>query len=576
MNAKDAGKRNLSRRLIINFFISTFIPFFIITFIISNAYSSKYERDIFNLFDGSLQLISKNLTVYLSNLSELTLSPYYNDYYRKATARLDDHLDELTVLERHKLENELSSKLVIERYSRVDLSGLMLVSGDEVIYYSAGMSSDTSAENGNVQQSLWYIRAQEADGRMVFVAPEYSKRFSPDSGDHMLSVARSIVNINTRKSVCTIKVNLNTSTFNNMLQNLDFFLPTKIIIINDSGDFVYSDSPLDTELIPQMLDADKVEYENSSWFCRWITVPTYNWKICLMISQAHMQRQRLWIYSVSAFIYIIAFMVALFSYNRLSKWIISSVNMIKNVLHSVRHGDFTARCGETKIQELDALSGSVNHMIQTLDQKIKTEYLMEIKQKDTEFKALQAQIQPHFLFNTLASCIALNQIGEQDKLNGALYGLTELMRYVLKSQQVVNVQQEFDFLYNYCLLQKLRFRDRLNYSIECEDTAKQSSIPKLILQPIVENAIIHGVEPLRRECIVQAKATVSGEILTLTVTDNGVGFDTDDVDIYKSIGMANTIDRLKLLDYRNEIVVESAPDKGTSVTITIYNAVSEI
>lgn len=100
----------------------------------------------------------------------------------------------------------------------------------------------------------------------------------------------------------------------------------------------------------------------------------------------------------------------------------------------------------------------------------------------------------------LNNFIALNQIGDRDALENALYELSGMLRYILKAPALIHLSKELTFIENYCALQKLRFSERLSYRMEIESGFEDVKIPKLLIQPIVENSILHGVEPCNKKC----------------------------------------------------------------------------
>ena len=139
-------------------------------------------------------------------------------------------------------------------------------------------------------------------------------------------------------------------------------------------------------------------------------------------------------------------------------------------------------------------------MYSLLQEKIKNEYELILNQQKSQFEALQSQIRPHFIINTIYGFITLNQIGEKKLLNDYLYSFTHLLRYVLLREDMTTLGNELQFLENYCSLQHLRFGHRMNYNIQCPSEFHSFEIPKLLLQPLVENAVVHGIEPCVNPC----------------------------------------------------------------------------
>jgi sensor histidine kinase YesM len=205
-----------------------------------------------------------------------------------------------------------------------------------------------------------------------------------------------------------------------------------------------------------------------------------------------------------------------------------------------------------------------------LDNFFKHRELLE--KRDAEYRALQAQIQPHFLYNLLNGLIGLNRMGERQALENAILSLKGMLRYTLEQNDWPTVAEELEFVGKYCELQQMRFQDRLSVSIECAEEAAGYHIPKLILQPLVENAIIHGIEPLggpgRLEVTARLARRNGTSVLGISISDNGVGFTPDAALEGRHLGIANVKERLAVACPQAFLGIQSAPG-GTHVRIEI-------
>lgn len=189
--------------------------------------------------------------------------------------------------------------------------------------------------------------------------------------------------------------------------------------------------------------------------------------------------------------------------------------------------------------------------------------------------ALQSQINPHFFYNTLNGFLSLNRMGEQDLLEKSIIELTQLFRYTCSGKEVALVKEEFEFLQRYLELQKLRFEERLNFTVTLQDEAAEESIPKLLLQPIVENSIVHGMEPREQPIHIFVEGRLvpgeeSGMILELLVRDDGIGFDPGRLKKDSSkVGLKNVEERLHYFRSSSQFSIQSGANRGTVCTIRI-------
>ncbi|HEY9595211.1 MAG TPA: histidine kinase, partial [Spirochaetia bacterium] len=206
-----------------------------------------------------------------------------------------------------------------------------------------------------------------------------------------------------------------------------------------------------------------------------------------------------------------------------------------------------------------------------LDNFFKYKELLE--KRDAEYRALQSQIQPHFLYNVLNGFVGLNRLGDTRSLESAIFSLKDMLRYILDGSRWTTVGDELAFLGRYCELQRLRFQERLVVSIRCDEAAAGVRIPKLILQPIVENAVIHGIEPLDRPGHLEIAACLDGDNGTrtarITVSDDGAGYSPGADETVERIGLTNVRERLLIASPEARLAITSGPGKGTRIALEI-------
>lgn len=203
----------------------------------------------------------------------------------------------------------------------------------------------------------------------------------------------------------------------------------------------------------------------------------------------------------------------------------------------------------------------------SIDNYLKYRELIELR--EAEYQSLQAKIQPHFLYNVLNGLIGLNRMGDRGGLEGAVLDLKDLLRYTLAQGRIVRLDEELAFVGKYLDLQKLRFGERFDYRITCGPGCESLAIPKLLLQPLAENALIHGVEPSPAPGRVELTAERIGSEVRITVRDNGAGFDPALHDPSARVGLLNVTRRLELSYPGSKFRIESAPGKGCLVEIAI-------
>ena len=253
-------------------------------------------------------------------------------------------------------------------------------------------------------------------------------------------------------------------------------------------------------------------------------------------------------------------------------------------LSLIAQGDFSPDPSIETEDEIGAIGRQINQMSGQIDSLMKHRIRDEKEKKDLEIKMLQAQINPHFLYNTLDSIKWIATVQKNTGIVQVVSALSSLLKNMAKGfNEKVTLRQELDFLENYIIIEKIRYIELFDTEIQVDsERLYQAKIIKLTLQPIVENSIFSGIEPSGRFGTIRIRAWQEEGTLCVSVEDNGIGIEpenirtllTDTSKITKStmsgIGLPNVDRRLKLVygdDYG--LSIESEPDRFTRVTIRL-------
>jgi len=241
-------------------------------------------------------------------------------------------------------------------------------------------------------------------------------------------------------------------------------------------------------------------------------------------------------------------------------------------------------------ESFNTMSGSIRDYVEDLHQKVIIEKKLHEEEianirmahllQSAEFQALQSQVNPHFLFNTLNTISRTAMFEEADDTVKLIYALSNLLRYRIKSSEdMVSLEEELSLINEYIYLQKMRFKDRLDFTIKTQGDLSQVKIPVFTLQPLVENAIIHGIEPKIEGGKVRIRVNIRPKKTVITVTDTGSGMAKDQLDhlldkcrMKKAdrIGVANVFNRVKLhYGERGHFKMYSRKGMGTIVKLII-------
>ena len=562
------------------FIQSTAIPFLLIVVISGNLFQLYYNRQILRLTSGYLQSASQNISMYIKDLEQVIFMPFFDNKVISLLSQFSKQ-ESVSFTDQTLFDNEFGNLISSIRYISNDFYSALIVNNDKTIYSSSNFNTAEPVLGYNWSEESWYQQAIEAKGRIVFIPPHTADYYTPEDSTERISLVCTINNLVTRNPYAVIKIDFLPSTIASLFEDLDFNVPFIAYAVDSADNIIFQTSSdkhmskmIKTEISDSLIKYAGYNEKQVNHLQKRIESTPYT--LHILLDRAAAIRYTLNIYAAGIGLYIIAFLISLMLDRKLAKRISEPISAINETLAKVEKGDFEAEYTSKPNWELDEIGASLNHMISDLKETIDKKYVAELAKEKAENKALLSQISPHFLFNTLNTLIALLYDKKYIQLENALYNLSDLLHYVLRKDSMVKTSQELDFLRAYLLLQQERFQNKLEFNIACDEKAKDATIPRLILQPFVENSIIHGMEPMDKgEFTIDIFAKIANSVLTLSVKDNGVGFDPHKTDFSSSIGVENCLQRIRLLDKDAEIKIESAPQKGCEITIKI-NLVNEV
>lgn len=261
----------------------------------------------------------------------------------------------------------------------------------------------------------------------------------------------------------------------------------------------------------------------------------------------------------------------------------SQVRNIVEATKQVSQGNFKEQIDTTNVQqELKEIAEAINQMTVSINDYIEDIYTLEIKQRDAHMRALQSQINPHFLYNTLEYIRMYALSRQQEELADVVYAFSALLRNNTTQEKTTTLQQELDFCEKYVYLYQMRYPDKIAYIVTIEERLKELIIPKFIIQPLVENYFVHGIDYGRNDNAISIKAYLMDNKIHIQVSDNGKGMDAKklheieekladrEVELQNSIGLKNVHERLRgFYGDAYQIQIDSTLWQGVKVTIVL-------
>ncbi len=341
-------------------------------------------------------------------------------------------------------------------------------------------------------------------------------------------------------------------------------------ILSPDGDVILEKKLDEHATIPKVTIEGKkgwMEDKNTESLVTYTTIEGLGWKAVSAISFENLYRD---IYEIRRIIAIacavaVAFMSLLGLLMAVD--IIGAISKLVRAMERVQRGEENVQIALERKDELGFMGDAFNRMVQDISVLEKWVYREQLTRREAELKALQSQINPHFLFNTLETINWMAILGNVPEISKTITALSSLMEAsIMRDGGFVTFEEELRYIDNFIFILTKRFEDRLQVERNIEPEALRVKLPKLLIQPLVENAIYHGVENACRPCVVSINAYVENDLLHIVVEDNGTGLDEqelarinerltmddqtyfamDDKTVRKGVGIDNVNRRIKL------------------------------
>lgn len=270
-------------------------------------------------------------------------------------------------------------------------------------------------------------------------------------------------------------------------------------------------------------------------------------------------------------------------------WFISGkislpIMKLQRYMHKVEEGNLNIELqipnGEREVQEL---ADTFNKMVKQIKRLIEENHKEQEAKRQTELEALQSQINPHFLYNTLDSIMWMAEGEQNEEVVDLVTSLARFFRIsISKGASVISVREELEHAKSYLLIQQIRYKDKFDFTITADEQVQEYRTIKLILQPLIENAIYHGIEYMVDKGHIHIEAYIDNDFLVFKVEDNGLGVDEERLEElrqgnYKTtvsrgngVGMQNVVERIRL-KYGSPygLTIDSEIEEGTLITLRL-------
>ena len=592
---KHFGDISLQKKLTVSYFLLIFFPLAVVGLFAYNISAFSIRNEVTRYISEVLQQVNDNIDNSIYELDRMAAILSVDD----GVLRILDKPRERPQQDIYRDDAIIEQKINDLLNFRTNIEGLFLFSYNGEVYQYKGVNRSIRPDY-TFTSTRWYVTMQSMGVNQLLI-PTHIQDQVLTSGQRktVFSYVREIKDMNTDKSLGNVLIDVNTDVIKKIWDKLNTKKSMELMIMDYNKTIIYHtrEDMISTQFrsnyISKILKARNgsitAVIDNKPALVTFNTSQFTNWTVISIIPVSVLYSDITNISYVILLTVVLCLLLSFLIAVLISRSITKPIFKLRQLMKVAESGQFSINAPVRSKDEIGALSSSFNTMVAKINGLIQTVYETRILKKEAELNALQAQINPHFLYNTLQTIDIIAQKEGINVICMVCRSLSRMFRYSInRGKEFVPLSAELEHVKDYVNIQKVRFRDRFEVVYDIEEELMQCRVVKLILQPIVENALLHGIESKKGKCVITLSAKVLEEVAYISIEDTGVGMDEKQLGaireslneeiihaeldglVRKSIGMKNVNARLRL--YFGEqygIAIESALGKGTKITISI-------
>lgn len=543
--------------------------------------AEDYTREI-------IEQMSSNIEYYVREMESVTRSITLN----YDTLRYFDERDYMTDLQKNLIRERIMRQLTGLLDSREDINSAALFgfNGDVISYKDRPLRSYV-----NINESEWYKGASDKKGT-PYITGTYVQNIYQDGYPWVVSMSSEMYDSTEKVARGIMVIDMNYSTINDICSDVTLGDHGYVYILDKDGSVVWHPkqqlvhSGIYEELLGEIIERGDGVFEKKVGGIKKAYMVTTSevteWKIVAVMDESEMVQNINRIAFLFILVAVISLLASYFIARLIAATLSKPIRQLKKSMIEVQKGNLDEVATINNSNEIGDLSNTFNIMTEEIKALIEANNVEQKLKRKSEFKALQAQINPHFLYNTLDSIIWMSLANKQEEVVEMTSSLARLFRLSInKGDELISLQGEVEHVTNYLKIQKYRYESKLTYNIHLDPSLKHLQTQKLILQPLVENAIYHGIKNKLEGGHIDVMIYREEGNLVMKIQDDGVGMDEETLaniatmtsKSESGVGTKNVIERLSLVyGEAVQVVFESELDIGTRVTIKIPIVLMEV
>lgn len=590
---KKKQKSSLKNRALSQTAVLIIVTMCIMVTVFYMVFHSRAFNERGNYEEENLVNMEAYLNSYLEEVDSIAKNVNYNyylqDYLETVIKEEDDYVD--SGIGKNMRSYEMSSQAFSDTLlSRADISSIMIFGKKKMLLNRSMYTYQKVALD--YSKLDWYAKAVAKPQDAIITGPNRHSFF--DTDDEVISLSREVQSYENGTFRGVILINLNMNKITEICNSFQEKQENFICIINDKGELVYEQQngrerfafdekenrqELNTALGKTKESCFRLNYRGEKYLITRTDMKTTGWTLVSMVPYKSVMAETMAISGVMILAVAITLIVTLLLLNRILTGVVKPLKKLEKYMVQVNPDNMDQRMEILTDDEIGHLSMKFNQMMDRI-RNLKEQVIEEQEDKRKyELQALQAQINPHFLYNTLDSIIWMAETNDSN-IVAMTEALAKLFRISLnKGNEEISLERELEHVKNYLIIQSMRYADKFTYEISAEPGVERCRTIKLILQPIVENCIYHGIKKKRGTGKITIRAYRREQNLIIEVSDDGCGMPeeicrkilSDEIESENisgsGIGVKNVNERIQLR-FGKKYGLSYSSEEGVGTTVT--------
>lgn len=570
-------------KLFITYLLLVSLPLFILGYLSYLQYVHSIEKNVGTYVPAILKQANANIDKYMAELlatpDVITRSNEVVTILRKRQTERTSNMEQDAFL----VQSYLAANIVNGGHQ--DVIAVFVQAGNR-IYSSSRLSYKGSAF---LQEKNPFQQEMDLQGKPWFLPPGRQNMVFENNPPY-ISIYKQLYDADNMKTLCTVLLIVNLSEISKIVEQIPFSKNGMLFVTNEIGQTIYHNdknligkSTLELSGLPLNNGTNIITLDNERMMVSANKSEYTEWTLATINPIIELTQETISIRNFTIAIFSICFIASIILSAFFSQTVTRPIRSLQLLMRRVEKGDFDVSFPVNQKDEIGTLGVSFNHMVRRIQELVQQVLQVEIRQREAELAALQNQISPHFLYNTLESIQMVIELGDSEKASEMISALSRMLRFAARRGDIVSIGDEVRHVSDYLYIQQMRYGVRCEYEINVSPGISNYYAPKFILQPLVENSIRHVVEKRNSPTRILIDIYQMEDGIRLSIQDNGPGipasvlqelqerFGAANHTTHKGgIGLLNVHSRIRLMyGLAYGVSIESSEDRGTKVCVLI-------